>query len=159
MSAYRLRGLALDIVLWVNGQGAWLRAGEEHLTLARQATLGEPIQPQRCPELTRHCFQKMESTRATVFILRIFTRFSHMQRVIVTTGVQSPVSGLHSGLIFVVAAAVLVWLFVVVFSLVRKDMVIEKKTQVPNKYTCKMLNQVVIFIGIKRTFSSGWSLE
>lgn len=55
-------------------------------------------------------------------------------------GIQSPLSGLHSGLIFVVAAAVLVWLFVVVFSLVRKDMVSEKKTQVPNKYTCKMLN-------------------
>lgn len=42
MSASRLRGLALDVVLWMNGQGERLRAGEEPLTLARQATLGDP---------------------------------------------------------------------------------------------------------------------
>lgn len=87
-----------------------------------------------------------------MFILRIFDKVLTHERVVVTTGIQSPLSGLDSGLIFVVATAVLVRLFVVVFSLVRKDMVVEKKTQVPNKYTC-------IFIGIKRTFSTGWSLE
>lgn len=74
-----------------------------------------------------------------MFILRIFDKVLTHERVVVTTGIQSPLSGLHSGLIFVVAAAVLVWLFVVVFSLVRKDMINEKETQVPNKFTCKCL--------------------
>lgn len=65
-----------------------------------------------------------------MFILRIFDKVLTHERDVVTTGIQSPLSGLHSELIFVVAAAVLVWLFVVVLSLVRKDMVTEKKTQI-----------------------------
>lgn len=86
-----------------------------------------------------------------MFILRIFDKVLTHERVVVTTGIQSPLSGLHSELIFVVAAAVLVWLFVVL-SFVRKDMVTEKKTKYqinshakklkPNKFTRKCLTRL-----------------
>lgn len=62
-------------------------------SLARQANLEKPIQPQRCLELSRHCFQKKESIREAAFILRSFYQDSHTCKKLELLLGPEPLSG------------------------------------------------------------------